>query len=87
MSYEKQRASHRIKIIQGQMKKIEQMITDNRYCVDVMVQSLAAQKSLESLNRLLLAGHLKTCVISQIKEGENDKVVKELLQLYHLEHK
>lgn len=87
MPYEKQRANHRIKIIQGQLKKIDQMISDNAYCVDVMIQSLAVQKSLESLNRLLLEGHLKSCVINQIREGKNHKVVKELLQLYHLEHK
>lgn len=87
MPSEKQRASHRIKIIQGQLKKIEQMIAGDRYCVDIMIQSLAVQKSLASLNRLLLEGHLRTCVIKQVREGKNDKVVSELLQLYHLENK
>lgn len=87
MKTTKKRAQHRIKIIQGQLKKIEEMIEKDRYCVDIMIQSLAVQKSLSSLNKLILENHLRTCVVDQIKSGKEKKALNELANLYHLENK
>lgn len=81
----KDRALHRARIIQGHLKKLEQMIADDVYCVDVITQSLAIQSSLKSLNKLLLEKHLGHCVIDQVKQGETTKVVDELTKLYDLE--
>lgn len=87
MRTDKQTATHRLKIIQGQINKILEMVESNRYCIDIMTQSLAVQKSLASLNRQLLANHLKTCVVDHIKSGQEEKAVSELMHLYHLEDK
>jgi len=84
MKAPKDRANHRIKIIKGHFKKIEQMIEDDRYCMDIIVQSLAAQKSLASLNKLLIENHLKCCISDKFKKGEDDKAIEELIQLYDL---
>jgi DNA-binding FrmR family transcriptional regulator len=83
----KKRATHRSKIIQGQMAGLQKMIEQEEYCMDILTQSLAIQKSLASLNKLILENHLRTHVsdmMSSNKEGANDKAVEELLNLYEL---
>jgi len=81
----KERALHRIKIIQGHLKKIEGMIETDAYCVDIITQSLAVQSSLKSLNKLLLEHHLVSCVVNQVKIGGSKEMARELAQLYDLE--
>lgn len=82
-----QRALHRAKILEGQMRGVQKMIENEDYCMDILTQSLAIQKSLSSLNKLVLENHIRT----HIKEGfvsGNDKdqetAVEELLKLYEL---
>jgi DNA-binding FrmR family transcriptional regulator len=83
----KRRALHRSKIIEGQFKALLKNIEDDSYCVDIMTQSLAIQKSLASLNKLVLENHLNTCakdLLTSPKSSDNDKAITELLQLYEL---
>ncbi len=83
----KKRALHRTKILQGQMRGIEKMIDGDEYCMDIITQSLAAQKSLASLNKLILENHLKTHVKEKFGTGDEalqDESIKELLDLYEL---
>ncbi len=83
----KKRASHRSKIIEGQFKALVKAIEEEKYCVDILTQSLAIQQSLKSLNKLILENHLKT----HIKEGmgsndmdAQDKLIEEMIELYEL---
>ena len=65
------------------------MIDKEEYCVDIITQSLAIQKSLGSLNKLILENHLRTHVkdsISSLDEKKQDGAIKELLTLYELTH-
>jgi DNA-binding FrmR family transcriptional regulator len=78
----KKRALHRIKIIQGHMKSIEKMIEEDKYCIDVLHQSLAVQKALKNLDIFIMEDHLKTCVVDQVKGGEEEKMVKDLTGIY-----
>lgn len=83
----KKRADHRAKIIQGQIKALVSSIEDEKYCVDIITQSLAIQKSLKSLNKLVLENHLQTHVkdgMSGGSEKEKDVLIKELVSLYEL---
>jgi len=83
----KKRALHRTKIIQGQMKGLEKKIEEDEYCMDILVQSLAIQKSLASLNKLILENHLRTHVADSMATGDEavqQKTVEELLALYEL---
>lgn len=85
----KQRAVHRSRILQGQLKGLEKMIENEDYCMDIMTQSLAIQKSLSSLNKLILEGHLKTHVRSKFTSGQEamqQEAISELLGLYELMH-
>lgn len=83
----KKRATHRSKIIEGQFKGLQKMIENEEYCMDILTQSLAIQKSLASLNKLILENHLRTHVKDMARSGdENDaeKMVEELLRLYEI---
>ena len=83
----KRRALHRTKIILGQMRGLEKQITDDAYYMDVLTQSLAIQKSLASLNKLILERHLRTHIADKMASGDEaqqSKAIEELLNLYEL---
>jgi len=84
----KKRALHRSKIIQGQLRGVEKMIENEDYCVDIITQTLAIQKSLRSLNKLLVENHLRTHVSDMFDEGgaTRDAAVAELLNVYELQN-
>ena len=65
----KKRALHRARILEGQLRGVEKMIDDEAYCVDIITQTLAIQKSLRSLNKLLVENHLRTHVTEMFEEG------------------
>ena len=83
----KRRALHRTKIILGQMRGLEKQITDDTYCMDVLTQSLAIQKSLASLNKLILERHLRMHIADKMAsddKAQQSKAIEELLNLYEL---
>ena len=82
----KKRALHRSRILEGQMRGLEKMIDNEDYCMDIITQSLAIQKSLRSLNKLLVENHLRTHVTDMFTEGgeQAHMAVDELLKVYEL---
>lgn len=85
----KKRALHRTSILEGQMRGVARMIENEEYCIDIITQSRAIQRSLESLNRLLLENHLRTHVTEMFDDGgdEREKAVKELLKAFDFDSK
>jgi len=83
----KKRALHRARILEGQLRGIEKMIDDEAYCVEIITQTLAVQKSLRSLNKLLVENHLRTHVTEMFEEGgsRRDDAVDELLTVFELQ--
>jgi DNA-binding FrmR family transcriptional regulator len=83
----KKRALHRARILEGQLRGIQRMIEDEDYCVDIITQTLAVQKSLRSLNKLLVENHLRTHVTEMFDEGgsRRDDAVNELLTVFELQ--
>lgn len=83
----KKRALHRSKILEGQMRGLQKMIDNEEYCMDIIAQSLAVQKSLSSLNKLLLENHARTHVVHMLgsKDAEKqEEAIQDLLKLYEL---
>ena len=76
----KQRAAHRIKIIQGLLNKLEASVTSEEYCIDIIKQSFAIQKALSSLDALLLEQHLNSCVKHGMKSGATGERMRQELQ-------
>ncbi|WP_354568543.1 metal-sensitive transcriptional regulator [Glaciihabitans sp. UYNi722] len=82
----KKRAMHRSRILEGQMRGLQKMIDNEDYCMDIITQSLAIQKSLGSLNKLLVENHLRTHVTDMFAAGgdQKDLAVAELLKVFEL---
>ncbi len=70
---------NRLKRIEGQVRGVIKMLDENAYCIDIMNQVAAVNSALNSFNKVLVANHMRTCVIKDIKEG-NEESVEELLK-------
>jgi DNA-binding FrmR family transcriptional regulator len=68
----------RLNRIEGQVRGVKGLIEKDAYCDDVLNQIAAIQSALSSVGRLLLEGHMKSCVIERIQAGDDD-VIGELL--------
>jgi DNA-binding FrmR family transcriptional regulator len=66
----------RLRRIEGQVRGLQRMVTDDAYCIDVLTQVSAATKALESVALLLLEEHLSHCVADAIHAGGDDAEVK-----------
>lgn len=78
---EKQKIVKRLNIIEGQVNGIKQMIVDDRYCDDVLIQLLAVTKSLKSIGNNIMKNHLSTCVVEEIQNG-NKEIIDEVMYLF-----
>lgn len=77
---EKKKLIKRLNIIEGQIKGIKQMINDERYCNEILIQVAAVDKSLKSLGSTILKSHLKTCVATELKKDNYD-IIDETMDL------
>jgi DNA-binding FrmR family transcriptional regulator len=68
----------RLNRVEGQIRGIKGLIDKDTYCDDVLTQIAAAQSALNSVGKLLLEGHMKSCIVERIQAGEHE-VVDELL--------
>ena len=64
----------------GQLNGVKNMIDDNRYCGDVLMQLAAAEAAVRRVSELVLHDHLETCVVEQVKAGNTD-VLDEVMDL------
>ena len=87
MKYNKSSTAHRLKIIAGQVNGLAKMIEEDKYCVDVLTQSLAVQNALKEIDKIILEGHINSCVVDQMKSGDEKKAVDELVKIYSLSEK
>lgn len=76
---EYKRLINRLNRISGQISGIKGMVEKNAYCTDILVQVAAVNAALNSFNKELLAGHIRSCVAENIRNG-NDEVIDELVQ-------
>jgi len=68
----------RLRRIEGQIRGIEGMVTDDRYCIDILTQISAAQAALDKVALGLLDGHAHTCVIGA-EAGQQDERTEEMM--------
>ncbi len=77
-----ERILHRLKIAQGHLKKVLNMVENNEYCIDVIHQSQAVQRALEEADVLVLENHLKTCASDAIKKGREEEAIAEIMNVF-----
>lgn len=69
---------NRLNRIEGQIRGLKGMVEKNAYCTDILMQSSAVSAALNAFNKELLANHIRTCVVEDIRDGK-DEVVDDLL--------
>ena len=69
---------NRLSRIEGQIRGIKGMVEKDAYCTDILIQVAAVNAALNSFNKELLAQHIKSCVVEDIRAG-HDEVVDELV--------
>lgn len=70
---------HRLSRIEGQVRGLRRMVEEEAYCPDILTQSAAANAALTAFSRELLAAHIRTCVVDDVRNGGDEKV-EELLE-------
>ena len=77
----------RLKKIEGQVRGLQKMLEDNRYCIDIITQTSAVRNALRSFEDVVLEDHLSTCAMHQMQSGnknEEKRAVQEILKVYKL---
>ena len=87
MNKNKQKLLRRLKIVEGQVRGLQEMITNDKYCIDIITQTSAVKQALSGIEDALMESHLQTCVIDQIHKGKELKAQAEILKVYRLKRK
>jgi DNA-binding FrmR family transcriptional regulator len=83
---DKQALSARLRRIEGQVRGVERMVAEDRYCIDILTQISAAIAALESLAFTILDGHVRHCVAGALTSGGEEEArtkTEELLEAVH----
>lgn len=83
----KEQMIRRLKIVEGQVRALQDMITKSTYCIDIITQASAVKQGISNVEDQLLEHHLGHCVVTQIKEGNGDKATEEIIKVYRLKRK
>lgn len=83
----KRKVIRRLKLVEGQVRGLQKMVDEEKYCVDIITQSSAVKEAISGVEDLMLENHLSTHVIEQIKSGKNKQAISEVLKVYRLAHK
>lgn len=79
---DKQAIIKRLNRIEGQVKGVQKMVEDERYCVDILVQISAIRSAINKVGNIILENHIKGCVSNSIKDGDSEQaneVISELM--------
>lgn len=87
MDTNKTKISRRLKIIEGQVRALEEMVSKGEYCIDVITQSSAIKQGISNVEDMLMEHHLSHCVVKQIKEGKSAQATDEIIKVYRLKRK
>jgi DNA-binding FrmR family transcriptional regulator len=81
----KGRSLARLRRIEGQVRGLQKMVTDDRYCAEVLTQITSVQEALRAVGREIMRNHLKHCATHAIKKGsaEAEAMYDELVDLMH----
>jgi CsoR family transcriptional regulator, copper-sensing transcriptional repressor len=90
MSDSKQQLINRLKTVEGHIRGVQRMVEEDAYCVDVLKQTQAIQRALDTFNSLILSRHLNGCVTTAVRgddAAERERVMSELLQVFEAQSK
>ena len=71
----------RLTIVRGQVEGLIHMVEEDRYCIDVSTQLMAASQALRSINRDVLSEHLTHCMITSAESGDRNEIEQKLKEM------
>jgi DNA-binding FrmR family transcriptional regulator len=77
-------AIKRLNYIGGHLDGVKKMVDEDRYCVDILRQTFAVRRAIQKLESHLIDGHLRTCVVEGVKDGREEQILSELVELYEI---
>jgi CsoR family transcriptional regulator, copper-sensing transcriptional repressor len=80
---EKQKVVNRLKRIEGQVRGIQKMVEEDRYCVDILVQITAINSALKNVGMEVLERHTHHCVSGAIQSGNGHEAIDELMKVFN----
>ena len=80
----KSKVERQLKVIEGQVRGLQKMVAEDKYCIDVITQTSAIRNSLSSVEEKMLESHLGTCVVTQMQGKNKNKAIEEVLSVYKL---
>ncbi|SFA84251.1 DNA-binding transcriptional regulator, FrmR family [Lentibacillus halodurans] len=78
---EKQSVVNRLKRVEGQVRGIQKMVEEDRYCVDILVQISAINSALKKVGFSIAERHTKHCVSDAVQSGQGDEAIEELMEV------
>ncbi|MCX6738490.1 MAG: metal-sensitive transcriptional regulator [Candidatus Parcubacteria bacterium] len=87
MKTDTQKLIRRLKIIEGQVRGLQEMLEKDAYCIDIITQTSAVKQALSGVEDALMENHLGTCLVHQIKNGKEKAATGEILKVYRLKRK
>lgn len=90
MAEGQQQLLNRLKTIEGHVRGVQRMVEQDVYCIDIIKQTQAVRRALDTFNTLILERHLDNCVTTAIRgddAGERERVLHELVQVFETNNK
>ena len=82
-----EQAAKRLKTIEGHIRGINRMVEEDEYCIDIIRQIQAVQAALNKVSKIILEGHLNSCLITAIRGDdpqERERVLQEIAEIYEM---
>ena len=71
----------RLRKIEGQVRGVQKMIEEDRYCMDILVQLAAIKSATNNIGLAILEGHTKSCVSNAIRSGDGEQAISEMMEV------
>ncbi len=78
----RQNVARRLKIVEGHLHKVIEMVEGGTYCIDVLQQSSAVRSAIKKAEEILLVNHLNSCVVNALRSGADEKTAAELGRVF-----
>lgn len=83
-STQKTKVLNRLKSVRGHLDAVIKMVEDDTYCVQVIKQVAACRAALDRVSRIELENHIAHCLVDQVRAGEAERAVAELMDILTL---
>lgn len=78
----KTKVTRYLKIIEGQVRGLQKMVSEDKYCIDIITQSSAIRSALSNVEDAMLENHLSEHVIHQMKHGQEEQAIEEIISVF-----